>query len=298
MPTSARAPSNLLACNRSKQRAINLIGHRRHPGYSYRFRASLRQFYSQTLRQKPRQRQLADTIVFQAVQHSRRRDFHFRVTSFSATASRGFRIFEARSGSANSIDLPVDFPEDLPRRKWSLLPSRSLYPPMATHSTCPLPIRWQVVDTSRFMFRSPHRSLFRSGAFHAWGNKLSSFAWYLATRKKLYGATTEGAVMRTWVASMDRFDVLVDAGNSPLLPSTATRYRSRRASVSSGLPPWTNKRFIVFRSGASRAISFPLHLLSFALSSLSFSDRALTSLFSPFFSFFLPTYPFALLRFY
>lgn len=34
-------------------------------------------FYSQTLRQETRQRQLPDTIVLQAIQHSRRRDLHF-----------------------------------------------------------------------------------------------------------------------------------------------------------------------------------------------------------------------------
>jgi len=135
--------------------------------------------------------------------------------------------------SANSIDLLADFPEYLPRRKWSLLPSRSLYIPIATRSTCPLPtIRWQLVDTSRFMIRSSHPV---SSFVRALRARSTNFLPPLRiSRKKFYGATTEDAVMRTWVASMDRFDVHVDAGNSPLLPSTATRYRSRYAS--SGLP--------------------------------------------------------------
>lgn len=47
------------------------------------------------------------------------------------------------------------------------------------------------------------------------------------SRGNFNGTITKScSCMRTWVASMDRFDVLVDAGNSPLLPSTATRYRS------------------------------------------------------------------------
>lgn len=92
-PASARAPSEIVRMQSYKKRALNLIGHRRHSDCPisccmYRFSAPLRQFYSQTLRQEPRQCQLADTIVFQAIQHSRCRDFHFRVISFvTATAT-------------------------------------------------------------------------------------------------------------------------------------------------------------------------------------------------------------------
>lgn len=104
--------------------------------------------------------------------------------------------------------------------------------------------------------------------------KLSSCASYLSRKKKLYGTTTKGcSCMRTWVASMDRFDVLVDAGNSPLLPSTTTRYRSRRASVSSGLAFASNKLDLSF---FDRERSFLPHLLSLALLSFSFSTWALT----------------------
>lgn len=103
--------------------------------------------------------------------------------------------------------------------------------------------------------------------------------------------------MRTWVASMDRFDVLVDAGNSPLLPSTATRYRSQRAS--SGLPWRTISSIYRFSIGSLSRDPFCYIYYPLALFILFVLDRMLTSLFSPLsLSPFCRTCPFAVLRFY
>lgn len=204
----------------------------------------------------------------------RRRRLTGRYSRYSLGAER----------SAKSIDPLADFLEDHPRRKRSLLPSAlalspdgddALYAPVAD----PQPAARRYVETSFHIsvfrgspFFVPFLSFVRGLVSLEVQTKLSfsaSFS-YLATRRKLYGATMEGAVMRTWVASMDRFDVLVDAGNSPLLPSAATRYRSQRTSVSSrsGPPSRRNKLDLSFLDRQPRF--FLLRLLPLAL--LSFSS--------------------------
>lgn len=169
---------------------------------------------------------------------------------------RGFRIFEARSVPRNQSTYSPIFRRISPAGN-----SRS-------HPRARFIFRWR--RTLRVRCRSAGNSSTHLASYFAplagipslffsrSKRELSSSALSRATGKKLCrGATTEGAVMRTWVASMDRFDVLVDAGNSPLLPSTATRYRSRRAR--------TSKLDLSFFDRLPVARSFLLHLLPLVL---------------------------------
>lgn len=135
--------------------------------------------------------------------------------------------FDVALRSANSID-SIARRWRISRRKWSLSRYRSLglspngdalcvilVDPTATH-------RYIAFHRSVSSLQNLHRSrpsLARSKSFPA--SNFLRFRW----GKKLYDDRAQCASCA--VASMDRFDVLVDAGNSPFLPST-TRYRSVR----------------------------------------------------------------------
>lgn len=108
-------------------------------------------FYSQTLRQEPRERQLADTIVFQAIQHRRRRDLHFRgYLPREADSGESMRRRSASLGVApDSIDLIVAHKKKTPM-------IRSAYPPLLYSRTTllrdvplrpPSSIRRRLIDT-------------------------------------------------------------------------------------------------------------------------------------------------------
>lgn len=198
-------PSDLLACNRNKNSVhLNLIGHRRQPRPSDRPISCPRSENNFTHRLCDKKRDSASLPI----------RLFFRPSNIADAAISIFelpppppppppkRTQDTRGAkrSANSIDLLADFPGDLPTpetvaRVPSLARARPLYLPMATHSTCPLPIRWQLVDTSRFMVRSPVAVSLRRSSYSGLSSgrpkyKLSSAVSYLATKKRNFTTTT------------------------------------------------------------------------------------------------------------
>lgn len=189
------------------------------------------------------------------------RIFETRSVSLPRIQSTYSPIFRKISSAGNGRSYPLAFP---------LSPNGdALYVPVAD----PLAARRYI--SFHDLLPSHKSSFVRTSSRTKY--KLSSTVSYLTTKKKLYDATTEDAVMRTWVASMDRFDVLVDAGNSPLLPSTATRYRSRQ---SSGLPLRTISS--IYRFSIRRASRDPFCYIYYRTVIFFVFVRAPTSLF-PFF---------------
>lgn len=156
-------------------------------------------FYSQTLRQEARQRQLPDTIVLQAVQHSRRRDLHFLSRAqededswYSRWVPRTRLIRLNRSQKRSGSLVPVFLSPD------GKVPFAD---PLAAH-------RYMTFhDPVIQLLRSLARSLLKCGFFSS----------SREMKKILYDTMMRDANTRTqsfrWIDSM----FLVDAGNSPLV---------------------------------------------------------------------------------
>lgn len=205
---------------------------------------------------------------------------------------RGFRIFRDAERSANSIDLFADFPRRSPS------PSRSLYLPMATHSTCPLPIRWQLVDTSRFIFRCPRPGL--SFLLELLTHEVQTFFLRLVSRvEEVTLRCNDGRCSYANLGSLRWIDSMFSLTQVIHLSCLRRPRAIDPQRASSGLPWRTISSIYRFSIGSLSRDPFCYIYYPLALFILFVLDRMLTSLLPPLsLPPFCRTCPFTVLRFY